>query len=104
MQSDSVQPNTAVGTARIHQAIAISRFVNEPPVAWGELLTAHDLARLTRRPPWLLSGMAVLGRFPRQRRFHSRRIGWLRSDVLQWLSHHPTAACQKSAPVATPRA
>jgi hypothetical protein len=33
----------------------------------------------------LLGSMAV-GQFPRMQRFHGRRIGWLRADVLDWLA------------------
>jgi predicted DNA-binding transcriptional regulator AlpA len=66
--------------------IPVSRWVNEPLPAWDQLLTAHDVARLTRRPRWLLAGMVLLQRFPKKRRFRGRKIGWLRSDVLDWLT------------------
>ena len=66
--------------------VTLSKWVNERFPPWEQLLSAHDVARLTRRPRWVLLGLAVLGRFPRERRFHSRAIGWLRADVLDWLA------------------
>ena len=49
-------------------------------------LSAHDVARLTRRPRWVLASLVLLGRFPRKCRYHGRGFGWLRSDVLSWLT------------------
>lgn len=66
--------------------VSLSPWVNELFPGWDQLLSSHDVARLTRRPKWVLLGMIVLGRFPRKRRFHGRRIGWLRSDVLAWVT------------------
>jgi predicted DNA-binding transcriptional regulator AlpA len=66
--------------------VVLSPFVNERFPAWEELLSAHDVARLTRRPRWVVAGLAFFGQFPRKRRFHGRGIGWLRSDVLSWLT------------------
>ena len=66
--------------------VRLSPFVNERFPNWEELLSAHDVARLTRRPRWMVLSLALLGRFPRKRRFHGRGIGWLRSDVVRWLA------------------
>jgi Prophage CP4-57 regulatory protein (AlpA) len=82
----SLDPTAAAPRAASRDSVSISRWVNEPLPPWHEILTARDVARLARRPPWLLSGMALLGRFPRQRRFRGRAIGWLRSDVLDWIA------------------
>jgi hypothetical protein len=30
--------------------------------------------------------MMALGQFPRRHRFHGRQIGWLRSDVINWMT------------------
>jgi len=73
--------------------IVLSRWVNEPYPPLTELLSAHDVARLTRRPRWLLAGLALIGRFPKKARFRGRALGWWRSDVLEWmakdlLAHH----------------
>jgi predicted DNA-binding transcriptional regulator AlpA len=51
-----------------------------------ELLSAHDVARLTRRPKLVISGLVLLRRFPKKQRYRGRQVGWLRSDVLDWLS------------------
>ena len=70
--------------------VALSRWVNEPLPAWQDILSAHDVARLTRRPTWILCGLALVGRFPRERQYRGRRIGWLRSDVLTWMTRELT--------------
>lgn len=66
--------------------VAISRWVNEryPPVQ--ELLSAHDVARLTRRPCWMIVGLSLLGHLPRRLRFRGRCIGWRRSEILEWIA------------------
>ena len=65
--------------------VTLSKWVNERFPPWEQLLSAHDVARLTRRPRWVLLGLTLLGRFPRKHCFHGRRIGWLRDDVLDWI-------------------
>jgi predicted DNA-binding transcriptional regulator AlpA len=55
-----------------------------PPLT--ELLSAHDVARLIRRPRWLFVGLALIGRFPKRARFRGRALGWWRSDVLEWMA------------------
>jgi hypothetical protein len=65
--------------------IRVSPWLNEPYPARDEYLTAHDVARLMRRPPWLLCSMAFLRGFPSKRRFRSLTIGWLKSDVVGWM-------------------
>lgn len=67
-------------------SVTLSRWVNERPLPITEILSAHDVARLTQRPIWLLAGMALIGRFPQKRKHRGRRVGWCRSDVLDWLS------------------
>ena len=76
--------------------VALSRWVNEPLPAWQDLLSAHDVARLTRRPGWILCGLALVGRFPRKCQYRGRCIGWLRSDVLAWMTRELTI--KESAP------
>ena len=66
--------------------VSLSRWVNESLPSCQEILTAHDVARLTRRPQWLLAALTLLRRFPSKQRFHGRRVGWRRRDVLRWLS------------------
>src|ERR1700688_4918642 len=96
MNSDSpVQPASPAASCRV----SLSPYVNEQFTNWEELLSAHDVARLTRRPRWMVLSLALLGRFPRKRRFHGRGIGWLRSDVIHWLSKDLRAAttCHSAA-------
>lgn len=66
--------------------VTISKWVNEGAPSWSDILTAHDVARLTRRHRWQLSAFAWIGRFPKPRRFRGRRLGWLRSEVVNWLT------------------
>ena len=66
---------------------SLSKWVNERFPSFQELLTTHDVARLTRRRPWVVAALTLLGRFPRKQRFHGRRVGWLQSDVLEWLAN-----------------
>jgi predicted DNA-binding transcriptional regulator AlpA len=70
----------------VPQRVSISRWVNEPCLAWDRILTAHDVARLIRRPPWMLCSMAVVGQFPRRQRFRGKNIGWLTADILEWMA------------------
>src|SRR5260370_32999227 len=65
--------------------VTLSKWVHERCPPWEQLLSAHDVARLTRRPRWVLLGLMLLGRFPTKQCFHGRRIGWLRDDVLDWI-------------------
>jgi len=66
--------------------VSISPYVNEPLPNWEEILTAHDVARLTRRPHCVLLGMMMIRQFPQKVRFHGQGIGWLRADVLNWMA------------------
>jgi predicted DNA-binding transcriptional regulator AlpA len=90
-ESSPVMPASRAASGRI----SLSPYVNEQFPNWGELLSARDLARLTRRPRWFVLTLAALGRLPRKQRFHGRTIGWLRSDVLHWLARDlPTTRCR----------
>jgi predicted DNA-binding transcriptional regulator AlpA len=83
-------------------SVSISRWVNESLPPWSQLLTAHDVARLTRRHRWVLSALVLLGRFPKKHRFQGRGIGWRRSEVLSWMSRKPSieGAAQQASCVA----
>ena len=65
--------------------VSLSRWVNQGLPSCQALLTAHEVARLTRRPRWVLEALTLFRRFPNKQRFHGRRIGWRRQDVLLWL-------------------
>jgi predicted DNA-binding transcriptional regulator AlpA len=66
--------------------VILSPWVNEPLPSFQELLSAHDVARLTRRPKFVISGLVLLRRFPKKRRFRGHQIGWLRAEVLDWMT------------------
>jgi predicted DNA-binding transcriptional regulator AlpA len=83
--------------------VSLSPYVNEQFPNWEELLSAHDVARLTRRPRWMVLSLTLLGRFPRKRRFHGRGIGWLRSDVIHWLAKDLRTTQCGATPVAVSR-
>ena len=81
LPSDHERAPSAVSPDRV----TLSKWVNERFPPCEQLLSAHDVARLTRRPRWVLLGLMLLGRFPTKQCFHGRRIGWLRDDVLDWI-------------------
>ena len=100
MSSNKLAPVPQAATSSLSQRVVLSPWVNEPIPPCGQLVSTHELARLTRYPRWLMLGLMIFGRFPRQRRFHGRAIGWLRSEVLAWIERgtqavrhqHPDAA------------
>jgi predicted DNA-binding transcriptional regulator AlpA len=80
-ESANMQPAAPVASHRV----SISRYVNEQFPNWDELLSAHDVARLTRRPRWVVLSLTLLGRFPRKQRYHGCGVGWLKADVIAWI-------------------
>src|ERR1700692_2269039 len=86
MSTNSVQNGVEPGGICVRQRVSISRWVNEPYPAWDRILPAHDVARLVRRPPWMLCSMAAVGKFPRRQRFRGKNIGWLKADILEWMA------------------
>src|SRR5258708_32943712 len=86
MSTNSLRDAIDVGGLSVRQRVSISPWVNEAYPAWDRILTAHDVARLIRRPPWMLSTLAVVGQFPRKQQFRGKKIGWLRADILEWMA------------------
>jgi hypothetical protein len=66
--------------------VTISPWVNESLPNIHEILCSRDLARLTRRPRWILCGLALIGKFPRKKRYRGRLVGWSRTEVLEWMT------------------
>jgi hypothetical protein len=66
--------------------VSLSPNVNKRFPCREEFLSAYGVARRKRRPRCLVLSLALLGRFQRKRHFHGRGIGWLRSDVVHWLT------------------
>ena len=71
---------------KTHVAVTISPWVNEPLRDLQGILCSRDLARLTRRPRWVLCGLALAGKFPRRKRFRGRLVGWCRAEVMEWMT------------------
>ena len=96
MNSEEACPASRIAASRPPRQVTLSPWVNERFPPWEQLLSAHDVARITRRPRWLLVSLVLLGHFPRKRRYHGRGIGWLRSEVVDWLSKELDAegSCQ----------
>ncbi len=65
--------------------VLLSKRLNEPFPPLNQVLSAHDVARLTRRHRWVLYALTILGRFPKQQRFRGHPIGWHRRDLASWL-------------------
>ena len=96
MKMDAIEPGSSTRNPRAGGGrVSLSKWVNEKSPAWGEILSAHDVARLTRRRRWVLHTLTLLGRFPKRQRFHDRAIGWAKQDVLRWLAEN--AASQRHA-------
>ena len=87
MSTDEHQSELPMAATNLKAGVSISKWVNEAYPPWGEILSAHDVARLTRRHRWVLSAMAAFRRFPRKRKFHGRAVGWHRGDVVRWLAN-----------------
>ena len=77
---------TAGMSAGQKPSVTISPWVNEPLPNIQGILCSRDLARLTRRPRWELFGLALIGKFPRKKRYRGRPIGWCRAEVLEWMT------------------
>jgi hypothetical protein len=85
MPTNSTHHGPDTGGVSVRQRVSISRWVNEPYPAWDCILTAHDVARLIRRPRWMLGSLAAIGQIPCRQRFHGKHIGWLKADILEWM-------------------
>jgi hypothetical protein len=92
-----------IATAHQVSSVVISPWVNEPHPPLHKLLSSHDVARLTRRPSWLLASLSLIGRFPKKAKFQGRAIGWRQSEVLDWMARDLSVAEQTTAPRVCPR-
>lgn len=99
-ESSTVAPITICAS----QELRLPRWVNEPLPDLRALLSASEISRLTRRPRWLLLGLAVLGRFPKQRTHCGKPVGWHRADVLDWLTQNMTIEDTRASEPRTCRA
>jgi predicted DNA-binding transcriptional regulator AlpA len=96
--------NAGISTAqKTHVAVTISPWVNEPLPDIHGLLCARDLARLTRRPRWELFRLALIGKFPRKKRYRGRPIGWCKAEVLEWMTRDLAVAPETQQRLNTPR-
>lgn len=86
MNSESVEVAAPTSAAARSDRVTLAPWVNEPLLPWSELLSSHDVARLTRRPRWLLHALALIGRFPKKRCSRGRGVAWVRADILEWMS------------------
>src|SRR5882724_1902039 len=75
-----------VGQKAPASRVSVSPWVNEPLLDLREILSSRDIARLTRRPRWVLCGLALMGKFPRKKRYRGRMVGWCRTEVLEWMT------------------
>lgn len=99
IQHSVVKPRAEL--ASLAPGVEISPFLDErfPPL--NQLLTAHEVARLVRRPRWYFCSLALIGGFPVKRRFRGRWAGWIRSDVSEWIQKNlppPSAHPPKAHP------
>jgi hypothetical protein len=96
----AIQPTstTPVELSKQPVSVAISPWINERPPPLHELLSAHDVARLTRRPSWMLVGLCLIGRFPKRLMFQGRAIGWRRSEILDWMARDLSVEGRSTVP------
>lgn len=87
----------AANASTTAREVHLPRWVNEPLPNIHAILSGREIARLTRRPRWLLIGMAMLGQFPKQRTHCGKPIGWHHADVLDWLTQHMTIDSDSSS-------
>jgi len=93
----------AMAGKKAHAAVTISPWVNEPLPNIQELLCSRDLARLTRRPRWELFGLALIGKFPRKKRYRGRPVGWCRAEVLEWMTRELAVGAEAQERLNAPR-
>jgi hypothetical protein len=80
-------PADPVAGRTTHAAtVTLSPWVNEALPDIQGILCSRDLARLTRRPRWVLCGLALMGKFPKRKRYRGRLVGWCRAEVLEWMA------------------
>ncbi|MCC6715774.1 MAG: hypothetical protein IT496_11120 [Gammaproteobacteria bacterium] len=82
----STNNDSATTTTPETREVRLSGWVNEPLLDIRQILSGREISRLTRRPRWLLLGLAALGRFPKRRTHCGKPVGWHRADVLDWLT------------------
>jgi predicted DNA-binding transcriptional regulator AlpA len=93
-----------IAGANTHPAkVTISPWVNEPLPNIQGLLCSRDLARLTRRPRWEIFGLALIGKFPRKKRYRGRPIGWCRAEVLEWMTRELAVTADNHERLNAPR-
>lgn len=109
MDTRSTSESSAVATTIIRTShdLRLPRWVNEPLPDLRAILSASEISRLTRRPRWLLLGLAVFGQFPKRRTHCGKPVGWHRADVLDWLTQNmeieeesagTTSVCRSARP------
>jgi predicted DNA-binding transcriptional regulator AlpA len=86
MESQTSALQDQVSPPHFAAHIRLSPWVNQRLPDWEDLLTAHDVARLTRRRRWVISALTLMRRFPRRIRYRGHRVGWLKSDIVNWLA------------------
>jgi predicted DNA-binding transcriptional regulator AlpA len=102
MSTDKFQSELPIAALNLKANVSISRWANEAYPPWNEILSSHDVARLTRRHRWILSAMAALRRFPHKRKFHGRAVGWHRGDVVRWLANRHSRLTPPQKPATLP--
>jgi hypothetical protein len=83
--------------------VTTSPWVNEPLPDVHGILCSRDLARLIRRPRWLLCGLALIGKFPRKKRYRGRVVGWCRAEVLEWMTRELAVETESHKRLNAPR-
>jgi predicted DNA-binding transcriptional regulator AlpA len=97
MQSQLFSGNN-LSDRRPLRRVTLSPWVNEQLIPWNDILSARDVARLMRRKWWTRFALTCLGKFPRRKKYRGRAVGWLRSEVLEWMTRDLTVHSGNSPP------
>lgn len=95
--STAERNNADVSLPRSPQAVRLPRWFNDPLPDPRAILSVSEISRLTRCPCWLLMSLTAIGRFPKPRIHCGRRVGWHRTDVLDWLTRHMAATTKPTS-------
>lgn len=79
-------PGAVVGQKTRAATVTISPWVNEHLPDLQAILSSRDIARLTRRPRWMLHWLTLIRKFPRKKRYRGQVLGWCRAEVLEWMT------------------
>lgn len=83
--------------------VTISPWVNEPLPDLQGIPCSRDIARLTRRPRWMLYWLSLIRKFPRKTRYRGGVLGWCRAERLEWMTRERSVETESHERLNRPR-